>query len=419
MKESALGTKLLLLLVTVGVLSYFVVQGLEYLSDPLNTTLAYTYEVEETIDLSGYVVRQETVLPDESGGLLQLQRSEGERVSDGGTVALVYADQASRDRQEQIEELTARLEQLQFAQEASLEADVSVKLDAQILQGILDYRTDITANRLDKAEEHETNLRSLVLKRDYTYTDTEDLTGQISDLQTQLKSLRAQAASSVRRITAPFAGTYSAVVDGYEAVLTPESAAQMTPSQLSAVEPDSAAASNQVGKLIKGDDWYYAVIMDVQQAAELKESGTLTLRFAKGVEQDLEVTVSSVGPEENGKAVVLFHGTKNLPQLTLLREQSAQLIQKSVSGIRIPQEALRASNTKVDEEGNLVQEEALGVYCVVGMEARFKPVEVVYRGDSYVLVRSTAQSNQEKLRLRPGDEVILTANDLYDGKVVG
>ena len=63
--------------------------------------------------------------------------------------------------------------------------------------------------------------------------------------------------------------------------------------------------------------------------------------------------------------------------------------------------------------------DALGVYCVVGMEARFKPVEVVYRGESFVLVRSTAESNQETLRLRPGDEVIISANDLYDGKVVG
>lgn len=198
MKESALGTKLLMLAVTICVLSYFAFQGLEYLSDPLTTTLAYEYQVEETVDLTGYVVRQETVLPDETSGLLQLQRAEGEpRVSAGGTVALVYADQASLDRQKEIEELTGRLEQLQFAQEAALSSDVTVKLDAQILQSLLDYRASVTANRLDKAEEYETNLRSLVLKRDYTYTGTEDLSGQISDLESQIKSLRAQAASSV------------------------------------------------------------------------------------------------------------------------------------------------------------------------------------------------------------------------------
>ena len=53
------------------------------------------------------------------------------------------------------------------------------------------------------------------------------------------------------------------------------------------------------------------------------------------------------------------------------------------------------------------------------MEARFKPVEVLYNGSSFLLVRANAPADKEKLRLRPGDEVIITANDLYDGKVIG
>ena len=86
----------------------------------------------------------------------------------------------------------------------------------------------------------------------------------------------------------------------------------------------------------------------------------------------------------------------------------------------MPIEAVRIrEQTVTDEDGNETTVSETGVYCVVGVEARFKPVEVVYRGDSFVLVRSTAESNQEKLRLRPGDEVIISATDLYDGKVVG
>lgn len=50
------------------------------------------------------------------------------------------------------------------------------------------------------------------------------------------------------------------------------------------------------------------------------------------------------------------------------------------------------------------------------MVARFKPVKVVYSGDDYALV--AADSEKESLRLRSGDEVIITANHLYDGKVV-
>lgn len=419
MKNSSFGTKCLLLAVTLGILAYFGVQGLQYLSDPLTTTLAYNYQVEEGMDLSGYVVRQEQVLADESSGLLRLQRSEGERVSVGGTVALVYADQSSLDRQQEIDDLSSRIEQLQFAQEASLGSEVSLKLDAQIMRSLLDYRAELAAGRLDSAEEHETELRSLVLKRDYTYSDTEDLSGQIAELQGQLKELKAQAASSVRAIKAPVSGVYSAVVDGYEAALTPELLADMTPSRLNAVQADGTLTS-QTGKLILGDSWYYAVAMSADQAEILQNiSGVMTLRFAKGVEQDQTVTLYAVGPEEQGRVVVTFRGEYNMAQVTLLRRQSAQLIWRTIDGLRVPNEALRAANTTVDQEGNRTAEESLGVYCVVGMKARFKPVEVLYSGDGFVLVRSTAASDQESLRLRPGDEIIISAKDLYDGKVVG
>lgn len=419
MKNSSFGTKCLLLAVTLGVLAYFGIQGLQYLGDPLTTTLAYNYQVEEGMDLSGYVVRREQVLADEASGLLRLQRSEGEKVGAGGTVALVYADQASLDRQREIDELSGRIEQLQFAQEASLGSEVSLKLDAQIMRSLLDYRAELAAGRLDNAEEHETELKSLVLKRDYTYSDTEDLSGQIAELQSLLKELKAQAASSVRAVKAPVSGVYSAVVDGYETVLTPGLLADMTPSQLNAVQADETLTS-QTGKLILGDSWYYAVTMSADQAKALRDSGgTMTLRFAKGVEQDQTVTLYAVGPEEQGRVVVTFRGEYNMAQVTLLRRQSAQLIWRTVAGIRVPNEALRAANTKVDQEGNRTTVESLGVYCVVGMEARFKPVEVLYSGDGFVLVRSTAASDQESLRLRPGDEIIISAKDLYDGKVVG
>ena len=426
MKNNSLGTKILMAAVTLGLLAYFGLQGYLYFSDPLTTTLAYTYQVEESVSLSGYVVRQEQVLEDDGGGLLRLRREEGERVSRGGAVASVYADQSSLDRQAEISTLESRVEQLQYAQDAAGSSEVSMKLDAQILQNILEYRQCLTADRMAKAETYGSQLRALVLKRDYTYSENEDLSGQIEALQAQIKELKTQAAGSVRTVTAPVSGLYSAVVDGYETVLTPESLSDMTPSQLSAVRADSTVSSG-VGKLILGDSWYYAASMSAADAEELQEASdalkkagkSLTLRFAKSVERDLPVTVSRIGPEENGRCVVVFEGKTYLSRLTLLRQQSAQVVWDSTEGIRVPKEALRMEKVTVNSEGQRVTEEATGVYCVVGMEARFKPVEVVYNGSSFLLVRSAAPEDRENLRLRPGDEVIITANGLYDGKVVG
>ena len=427
MINNSLATKVLMTAVTLVLLAYFGIQGYRYFTDPLTTTLAYTYQVEESVSLSGYVVREEQVLPDDGAGLLRLRREEGERVSTGGVVATVYADQSSLDRQTGIDSLNARIEQLQYAQDAAGSSEVSMKLDAQIVRGILEYRQCLAADRLAKAETSGSQLRALVLKRDYTYSETEDLSGQITELQSQLKELKAQAAGSVRSVTAPTSGLYSAVVDGYETVLTPESLTDMTPSQLSALRANTSV-SYGVGKLVLGDAWYYAATMPSADAEELKEQSDalkkagkrLTLRFAKSVERDLPVTVSHIGPEENGRCVVVFEGKTYLPQLTLLRQQSAQIIWDSVEGIRVPKEALRIDiRTTENEDGTTTETKVTGLYCVVGMEARFKPVEVVYNGNGFLLVRANAPEDRETLRLRPGDEVIITANDLYDGKVVG
>ena len=416
MKQSSLGTKLFMVILTLGVLTYFGIQGYRYFRDPLTTTVAYAYEVEEGVDLSGYVVRREQVLTDDTGGLLRLQRGEGERVSAGGNVAMVYADQASLDLQNEIQTLENRIEQLQYAQAASLDSEASLKLDAQISQAVLDYRRGLAAGRMQEAEKRGGELRALILKRDYTYSDTQDLSAQIEGLKGEAKELRAQAQDSVRRVNSPVSGLYSAVVDGYETVLTPEAVVEMTPSQLNAVKKDSAVSS-QVGKVILGDHWYYVASMKAEEAEMLSEAGALTLRFAKSLERELDVTIESIGPEENGKVVVTFRGSSYLQELTLLRQQTAQVVCKVYSGLRVPKEALRAAHTLQNEDGTYTTNDKLGLYCIVGMEARFKPAEVLYNGDGFILVKSL-DSNPESRRLRPGDTVIITADDLFDGKVI-
>ena len=423
MKRNSFGTKALLAAISLALLVYFGVQGVRYFRDPLTTTLAYTSEVEESVHLSGYVVREEQVRPGESSGLLQLLREEGERVSEGGTVAAVFADQASLDLQTELASLENRIEQLQYAQEAALGVEITQKLDAQINNSILTYRAALAADRLQDAEKQGDALRTQVMKRDFSVSGTEDLKTQLQELQAQRKTLQSRAAGSVRRITAPVAGLYSAVVDGYETVLTPESLEALTPSSLENLKADGTVSSN-VGKLVLGDTWYYAAAMPAAQAQELEDQQadgvSLSLRFTKGVDQDLPVTLHSVGAEENGRVVAVFQGDTYLTQLTLLRQQSAQVITNRVEGIRVPREALRVvAKTVENEDGTTSETKTTGVYCVMGREAAFKPVSVLYSNETFALVKAEISSNQELLRLRPGDEVIVKAYDRDDGKVVG
>ena len=415
--KRSIGLRLLTALLFLVVLVYFGVQGWRYLDDPLITTLAYPYQVEMTVELSGWVVRNEALLPDEGGGLLRVQRSEGERVSRGGVVAAVYADQASLDRQAEIDSLTSRLEQLHYAQNLAQEMETTQKLDSQISQSLLACRRYLTADRFYDAGEEGNRLRALVTKRDYTGSGGGDLSAQIQEAEDRIAALRSQATGSVRRITASKAGLYSGEVDGYETVLTPSMLEDLTPSALAGLTADASAVS-QTGKLILGDTWYYAAVIPAETAAALEEQSGLRLRFAKGVDRDLPVKLESVGPREQGQVVAVFRGDSYLRELTLLRQQRAQVVYGSSQGLRVPKEAIRALRTESDRDtGERTAEEATGIYCVVGLNARFKPVEVLYTGDHYVLVR--ASSEDTNLRLRSGDEIIVSARDLFDGKIIG
>ena len=246
-------------------------------------------------------------------------------------------------------------------------------------------------------------------------------------MKNQLKTLRSQAANSVKTIRSPRSGLFSAVVDGYESVLTPDSLSALTPSALNKLS--SAEIPANTGKLILGDNWYYVGVVSAQEAQTLQTRqnrlGTgesLSLRFTKNVDRDLSVTLLSVGAEENGRCVVTFQGNTYLQELTLLRRQSAEIILDTTDGLRVPLAALRVATQTVTEKDPETEEttskevNVTGVYCVSGAKARFKPVEVLLTGDDYAVVRSAGST--EKLRLRPGDEIIVAARDLYDGKVV-
>ena len=57
MNRSSFVSKLFTPVITFLVLAYFGYQIYGYVSDPFSTTLAYTYQVEDTVDISGYVVQ--------------------------------------------------------------------------------------------------------------------------------------------------------------------------------------------------------------------------------------------------------------------------------------------------------------------------------------------------------------------------
>lgn len=401
MKKTSPLMKILPIAVLAAVLVYFAMQLYNYLSDPVNTTLVVAGQAEDTIALNGWLLRDEEVLPAQNGTLSRV-RQEGERVGVGQVLARVYANDGALQTVSQIETLELQLQQLQFALTSYLNPDAALKLDTSITGDILTLRQSLTGGDYTAAEGDIAPLKAAVLKRDHSYASQEEIQTEIKSVEGQIKSLEASLSGTT--VTARASGTYSAVCDGYETVLTKAFLEDVTPGKLARLRP--VDEQSNMGKLIYGDTWYYVVTLPEEQASYLKSQGAVTLRFAKGFDQNIRMQVVSVSAPEDGQAAVTLSCRKYLAQTTLLRHQAADVILRTYEGLRVPSNALRVS-----EEG------VTGVYCVDGSTAAFRPVIVLYQGQGYALVQP-AEGASDTQTLRVGDEVIATAGALSDGKVI-
>lgn len=402
MKTTTPAFKILSVVVLAAVVVYFAVQGYRYLNDPIQTTVVYVSSEEETIEVNGYLIRDEETFHSATGTLSHAL-SEGERVGKGQTMATAYADSAALTRVEKVEELELRLEQLSFSLISYLDPDAALKLDTTINADILALRQTIVGGEYSSAEEALSSLKSAVLKRDYTTATQEEVEAEMEKTEEELRELKSSLSGTA--ITAPEGGIYSASCDGYETVLTPDILEGLTPDMLNSVKPTGGDDAN-VGKLIYGDTWYYAATITDEQALALEGRSTVTLRFAKGFSQEVSMTIADISDSENGNRVLILKSDKFIAQTTLLRHQAATLVLRTHEGLRLPSKALR-----VNEEG------VTGVYCMLGVRARFKPVQVLYQGEGYALVEAASAADDSTM-LRRGDEVIITAEALSDGKVI-
>lgn len=393
--------KILSLAVLVAVVTLLGIEGYRYFHRSVSVSVAYTGQVTDSLSVTGWVVRQETPLPDTPGTLLR-QVQEGEKVHAGQAVAMAYASKSALEVVSQLEDTELKLQQLQFARSSFLDSDAALKVDSDISDSILRLHIATADGDYATATQEMSAMKTAVLKRSYSYESLEQIDQAIAQTRSDISSLQNQLSGATSVKTA-VAGIYSGSTDGSEEALTPDFLTDVSPARLDALSTGSAVKS--AGKIITDNTWYFAANIPAQQARELQVGQEVTLRLSKGLQQDTPAYVQSISAEEDGRVAVVLSCTRYISQVTLLRHQQGEILLREYKGLRVPSAALR-----MDEEGSLQ------LFCRLGAYVCSKPVDLVYRGDGFCLVRS-AQGAADARILRQGDLVISTARALTDGMI--
>ena len=407
MKKTDLVTKIAALLVFLALASYIGVYLWRAVKDPVITAPAVVTTVRTEAVLSGIVVREETVLEAEAD-FLSLSAADGVRVARGSAVAQTYNDAAAAERAERIRALELEIRQTESMLSGLVSAEEITERENAIREAASGLAAAVARHELPELEQQSLNLRSLLLQGG---SDTATA-GDLAMMRAELERLCASAASDTETVPAPASGIFSTMLDGYEQ-LRPEDVRGILPSRLHELTDgaeDTPAAA--IGKLVGGNRWYFAAEIGEEEYLALRETlkkgARVTVELGRYYGEPVSMRVEEVGRAENGESrVLLLSCERALADTLAMRLVTATLVAESRTGIRVPKQALY---TEMTEDGAV----RYYVFVRTGVKAEKKTVEILYEAESFYL----AAVGTGAASLREGNEIIVSAGDLYDGRIM-
>ena len=287
------------------------------------------------------------------------------------------------------EELTALL--------GAVGGENTQQTDSEIQSGIRALRQSVFEQDFTSAEAISQTLQTKVFA---AFSNPADVQRRLREISDEIGSLEGRRTDRSDDITAPVSGLYSSTVDGWEE-LGYDRLKEIGPGELKdLMREEHSVPAWSLGKLVSGSKWYFAALVDAEKAESIHGREELTVRFGRYYGEQLVMHVEWLSAGENGQRTLLLSCSEHMSDVLSMRFQDAELVLSEEAGLRIPRKGLH-----VDDQGNAC------VYVQTALVVEKKLVQVQRDYGDYYMVTSDA--------LRAGDQVIVSAKNLYVGKVVG
>lgn len=407
--------------VLVGLCAYLVLQLALGIGETVDVEHTTYVTVQDTIQLEGYIFREETPLYSGRDGTNSYLTDDGERVSVGTPVAITYSDTAAASVQDQITQLNRKIRILEQSNlsAGALTTDLSI-LDGRIQSLTVELLRQVADGDLDKALRGEESLWVQMNRRQALLSaDGASYSTRINLLEQEKADLERSLTGQSTTVHASGPGYYYYVTDGYEQIFTPEAVEHLTLQrfeELTRSVPDERILQKACGKMVSSSEWYVAVSTDKLTAGSYREGTVYPVLFPYSGGVSLNMKLHKRIAQTDLDTVVLVFSANAMPDgFDFTRCQTIQLVVGTYRGIRVSADALR------------VLDGVLGCYVLDGTRVVFKKTEILYQNEEFAVcevpydpVRKSrenkAYESDDCLSLH--DTVITSGDDLYVGKIL-
>ena len=425
--DKLLFKKILIAFLTVLALVYVVYLLLSANFNMYPTENAVRTTITEKIYSNGFIIRDETIIPNNSNGVLSYSCANGEEVKANGEIAKIYANESDAVSQSIADSLERKKKALTDLQSTNVLGSVGLDtINNDISNNLISFYNNVNDNDINSAFTHSSDLLYSINQRQLYTGKVKNFSTEIADLQSQIDTLRNSSGDSIGTLTTEKAGYFTEFCDGYENSLKYKDVDRLTLDDLHNIEI-SSVPSNTAGKIISSLNWYVACEVTADQATSLSLwDGNVSLLLSGASNEAVPAEIFRIHqPSQDDNALVILSCDYMDDSLIDTRNEPIEIGLGTYTGLRVNKKAIHDDYvTKVtyDDNNNKHTEtkKVQGVYVLYGSEVLFKQVSIIYADDDYVICDTTPDDgvlfNGETISMY--DQVILEGDDLYDGKVI-
>jgi len=396
------GTSVLRALIVLLVAVFVIHQFISSVYSPIKTESAVFYTSADGYNITGIIIRNETLVEYKGGGVMHFVTADGNRVSKNGVIANVYDSESASIAVSQtriLEEKIADIEDILSYND--IEAANLDLINARVKEKVNDFIFASATGNYSSVQASSEDLLSALNRKQAAMGVTEDLAAELAALKSKLPE---KLSNPKDKITAKQSGYFVSQTDGYEQVFNTDNLEEITPEFL-----DSATTKKQkdsvVGKIVSDYEWYIAAKVSINESMNFKEGDSLKINTSVKSSPTLSVKVKKINiSDSTGGAVIIFACNEMNSELASMRSGPMTVVKAEYSGLKVPRKALR------------VVDSVRGVYVLTGMQIAFVPVEILYSNESYIICE---KQNEAEEALKLYDMVVVKGKNLYDGKIVG
>ena len=372
---------------------------------PVKTETAVFYSASDGLNITGLIIRSETLVTSSGSGVMHFVLEDGSRVAKDGVIANIYDSESASITLSKIDSVNTKIEDIEeMLSYNDLEAADLDMINARATQSLNNLIVSSASGNYGDLPELSDELLSALNRRQVAMGETTDFSAQLEQLKAEKNELSASLPAAKGTVKAALSGYFVSKADGYETVLTCGNPESITPEFMSSVSA-AELPDGVIGKIVSDYEWYIAAEISINESLKYKEGDSLTIYTSVKSYPKLPVTVKKINiSESSSTAVVVFSCNEMNSELATMRSGPMTVVTKEYDGLRVPSAALRVVDSK------------RGVYVLTGMQVKFVEVNVLYKDDSYMICEK--QTSDESV-LRLYDEVIVKGKNLYDGKIVG